>query len=337
VVIGVPAPPLEAPLAVLDGLRRTGLRVVGPFARSILTDRDKRVAVLGSALLVIAFAGAASLPVVMLVLGPIVWGIPHVLADLRYLVARPGLHRRPLVLGAIGAGILAAGLGLGVRGGLLGAAATLLVARAPLPRKLVGLGVVSALLALAQHAGSVSDIAFAHLHNVVAVAIWWAWRPRGSRLHLLPIALFALGSLALLLGAAEPLLAATGGTSARWTGLSMRYLCWSLSPSPDGLFAERLVVLYAFAQAAHYVVWLRLLPEDDRPSKTPRSYAQSFRALGNDLGAWILWIAVIGALGLAGWAFVAPGAARDGYLRLAFFHGHLELAAGALLWAERRI
>jgi hypothetical protein len=333
-VIGVPAPPLDAPLAALDGLRRIGLRAIGPFARSVLTDRDKRVAVLGSALLVLSFAGAASLPVVMLVLGPIVWGIPHVLADLRYLVARPGLHRRPLVLGAIGAGILAAGLGLGVRGGLLGAAGALLVARAGLTRKLVGLGVVGALFGLAQYAGAVADIAFAHLHNVVAVGIWWAWRRRETRMHWVPIGLFAVGSLALLAGAAEPLLGWTGGTSAAWTGLSMRYLCWSLSPSPDGAYAERLVVMYAFAQAAHYVVWLRLMPEDDRPRKMPRSYAQSFRALGNDLGAWVLWIAVIAALGIAGWAAVAPGAARDGYLRLAFFHGHLELAAGALLWAE---
>jgi len=50
----------------------------------------------------------------------------------------------------------------------------------------------------------------------------------------------------------------------------------------------------------------------------------------------VIWLSVIGALGLIGWAFAGPGAARDGYLRLAFFHGHLELAAGALLWAEGR-
>ena len=334
-VAAIPAPPLDAPLAGLDHLRRLGLRLLGPFlSRSVLTDRERRVAVLGSVLIVAAFFLAGTLPVVMLVLGPLVWGIPHVLADVRYLVARPGLHRRPLVLAAIGAGILAAGLGYGVRGGLFGAALALCVARTSWPRRLVGLGVVGALFAAAQHAGYVADIAFAHLHNLVAVLIWWAWRPRQTRLHLVPIVLFVAGAAAMLLGAAAPLLAWSGGTEAPWTGLGMRYLAWTLSPDPLSPLAPRLVLLYAFAQATHYIVWLRLMPEDDRPSKTPRSYRQSFRALAGDIGGWILWLSVIGALGLISWAFFGPGEARDGYLRLAFFHGHLELAAGALLWAE---
>lgn len=336
-VAAIPAPPLDAPLAGLDHLRRLGLRLLGPFlSRSLLVDRERRVAVLGSALIVVAFFLTSFWPVVMLVVGPLVWGIPHVLADVRYLVARPGLHRRPLVLAAIGAGILAAGLGFGVRGGLVGAALALCVARTSWSRRLIGLSVVGALFLLARRAGWLADLAFAHLHNLVAVVIWWAWRPRKTRLHLVPIALFAAGTAALLLGSVEPLLAWSGGAEAPWTGLGMRYLSWTLSPTPTGPLAVRFVVLYAFAQATHYIVWLRLMPEDDRPSKTPRSYRQSFRALAGDIGGWILWLSAIGAIALIVWAFFGPGAARDGYLRLAFFHGHLELAAGALLWAEGR-
>lgn len=336
-VSSIPAPPLEAVLEWLDALRRFGLRLLGPvLSRAVLTDREKRVCVLGSVMVVAAFSLSTTLPVVALVLGPLVWGIPHVLSDLRYLVARPGLHRRPLFLGAMGVGILAAGLGFGVRGGLVGAALALCAARTTWPRRLLGLSVVGALFGAAVYFGAqISDIAFAHLHNLIAVLIWWAWRPRKTRLHLIPIALFGLGVAALLFGMATPLLAWTGGLSAKWTGLSLRYLSWTLSPDPNNAFAVRLVVLYAFAQAVHYVVWLRLMPEDDRPSKTPRSYRQTFHALSKDLGGLILWASVLGALGLFAWAFFGPGAARDGYLRFAFFHGHLELAAGALLWAER--
>jgi len=333
----IPAPPLELPLAGLDQLRRLSLRLLGPFfSRTVLTDRERRVAVLGGSLVALVFVLASTLPIVMLVLGPLVWGIPHVLADVRYLVTRPGLHRRPLVLASIGVGILAAGLGFGVRGGLVGAALALCVAKTSMTRRLVGLSIVAALFALSQRAGYYADLAFAHLHNLVAVLIWWAWRPRRTRLHLVPIALFALGSAALLLGAAEPLLAWSGGDRAAWTGLGMRYLRFTLAPSPSAPFAVRFVLLYAFAQSVHYIVWLRLMPEDDRPSKTPRSYRQSFHALGKDLGGLVLWGSALGALALVGWAFFGPGAARDGYLRLAFFHGHLELAAGALLWAEGR-
>jgi hypothetical protein len=82
-------------------------------------------------------------------------------------------------------------------------------------------------------------------------------------------------------------------------------------------------------------VWLRLVPEDDRPSATPRSFLQSYRALRTDVGSIVLWIAVLSALGLAVWAAMSSvGQARNGYIQMAFFHGYLELAAAALLWAE---
>lgn len=337
-VRALPAPPLDGLLDAADSLRRWGLTALGgPFARAVLTDRDKRAAFFGCLLITVAFFSTSMFPVVMLVLGPIVYGIPHVLADLRYLVARPGLHRRPLVLAAMAIGILAAGLGFGVRGGLAGAALALCVARTSWTRRIIGLVCIAGLFALAQHSPLMADLAFAHLHNFVGVLLWWAWRPRQTRLHLLPLGLFAIGSVALLAGWATPLHDFTKGLEAPWTGLRMFDFCQSLTPSPFDPNSVRLVLLYAFAQATHYVVWLRLVPEDDRPRKSPRSYGQSFRALTADLGALLLWVSVIGALGLIGWAVVAPGAARDGYLRLAFFHGHLELAAGALLWAEGRL
>lgn len=334
-VRALPAPPLDGLLDVADGLRRFGLTTFGrPLARSWFLDRDKRTAFWGCALITFAFLTTSTFPVVMLVVGPILYGIPHVLADLRYLVARPGLHRRPLVLGAIAVGILGAGLGYGVRGGLVGAALALCVARTSWTRRVAGLALVGGLFALAQHRPPLADLAFAHLHNFVGVLIWWAWRPRQTRFHALPLALFALGTTAFLAGWAAPISAFTKGLEAPWTGLHMFDLCQTLTPNAFTPYAVNLVLLYAFAQATHYVVWLRLVPEDDRPSKSPRSYGQSFRALTTDLGAILLWISVLGALALFGWAVFAPGAARDGYLRLAFFHGHLELAAGALLWAE---
>lgn len=337
-VRALPAPPLEGLLDAADACRRFGLTTVGrSFARAVLTDRDKRTAFFGCLLITVAFFSTSMFPVVMLVVGPIVWGIPHVLADLRYLVARPGLHRRPLVLAAIAIGILGAGLGFGVRGGLVGAALALCVARTSWARRIAGLSIVASLFALAQTAPQTADLAFAHLHNFVGVLIWWAWRPRQTRLYFLPLAVFLIGSIALLAGWATPLHAFTKGLEAPWTGMRMFDLLQSLTPYPFDPKSVRLVLLYAFAQATHYVVWLRLVPEDDRPTKSPRSYGQSFRAATTDLGAILLWISVFGALGLIGWAVFAPGAARDGYLRLAFFHGHLELAAGALLWAERRL
>ena len=53
-----------------------------------------------------------------------------------------------------------------------------------------------------------------------------------------------------------------------------------------------------------------------------------------DVGGLVMWSALIGSLVFAVWAFDSVGGARNAYLRMAFFHGHLELIAVAVLWAE---
>jgi hypothetical protein len=169
---------------------------------------------------------------------------------------------------------------------------------------------------------------FAHLHNVIAVALWWMWRPRGARLHWVPLVLFAAFSALLLAGAAQPLLGLRG------PGLAHHLR--TLAPGAGTDLGVRLVLSFAFAQSVHYGVWLRLVPEEDRGRPTPRTFAASFRALQADLGTRTLVIFGAAALGLAIWAAFDLIAARAGYLRFAAFHGQLELAAFALLWAEGR-
>lgn len=329
----VPAPPFGVVLAPVDRLRSWLYQVVAPRARSLVVARDRRVAVVGSCLVVTALLSTSAWPMAFLALGPLVWGVPHIVSDLRYLVARPGFHRRPWVLAAIVAGILAS-VRFGVRGGIAGAAAAILCARAPVRRRALGVLCAGALFAVAQWAGPLGDLVFAHAHNAVGLGLWWAWRRRESRLHWVPIVLFAAGCALILTGALAPLAQATGGFVAPWTGLAVWSLAGGLSPVPWGPVAMRVLVLYAFAQSVHYVVWLRLVPEDDRPSPSPRSFVQSYRALRADVGPLVLWMALLTAAVLAGWAVVSVARARDGYLRMAFFHGYLELSAAALLWAE---
>jgi hypothetical protein len=55
-----------------------------------------------------------------------------------------------------------------------------------------------------------------------------------------------------------------------------------------------------------------------------------------DFGVVPLVIFVALALGIAAWAVVDLTQARLGYLRLAVFHGYLELAVGALWLIEGR-
>ena len=91
---------------------------------------------------------------------------------------------------------------------------------------------------------------------------------------------------------------------------------------------------FVFAQAAHYVVWLRLVPELDRDAPRPRSFHQTGRALVKDFSPWLLVLAAASGVTLVTWAFWDVAAARVAYLRSAFFHGHLEVAVLALLACE---
>ena len=95
-------------------------------------------------------------------------------------------------------------------------------------------------------------------------------------------------------------------------------------------------VTFAYAQSVHYGTWLRVVPEEGRERPAPRSWEASLVALRRDLGEPLLACAVLACVALAAWALVDLAAARDGYLRLALFHGPMELAVLGLVAAEGR-
>lgn len=313
-----------------DALRGRLLAWFGRPFRSLLVDRQARVALYGSGLIAVAGAWATTWPLWMLALAPFVWGVPHLLADVRYLVVRQGLHRERL-LGPLLLASLVAGLVLGVRGTLLGAVTVTLACPGTLPRKLAWTLGLSMLAALAWWAGPTGDVVLAHAHNLVAVGLWLAWRSRTRAWHWLPLGVFTAGAVWLLLGNVTEVLDRTGGLQPPVEALSLDDLAWQLAPVADPDLALRLVLLYGFAQGAHYVMWIHLLPTEDRARPVPRSFRRSWRALRADLGPWLPALALVVAVALAGWAVADLVAARLGYFQLAWFHGHLELLVTPLL------
>jgi hypothetical protein len=141
-------------------------------------------------------------------------------------------------------------------------------------------------------------------------------------------------SVAIMLGAFDAGLGFMVASAPSGLGLS-RHLA-HLAPGFSPEVGARLVLSFAFAQSVHYVMWLRLVPEDDRDRVSPRTFRASYRALLSDMGAPMLGLAAVGALALAGWAAIDIADARFSYLRFASFHVTLELAAAALLLVEGR-
>ncbi len=325
----------EALLGPADSLRAALLRPWGTALRPLLLSRARRVLWIAAFGVTLAFALACTAPLWVLALGPVLLGVPHVLADLRYLVVRPRLHRRwPLVLLA-GAPLAIAAVDPRVEVGLFAAVGAVLAARASWQRKAGLVAALGVALALAWRHSFVAQLLLLHIHNLVALALWWAWRKRSRWAWLIP-ALAVAGTAAIFSGAAEPVLEWTHGWDAPATGSSFSDHLNDYAPLEEPLLALRLLLAFVFLQSVHYLVWLRLVPEDDRPRPVPRPFAASFRALRADFGLWPLVLVAIAALAIAAWGAVDLAAARDGYLRLAGFHGYLELAVGALWLAEGR-
>jgi hypothetical protein len=322
--------------APLDRLRSSVYRLLMPLIEGLLANREQRVALTGCAVILAALAIALVCPLWQLALGPILFGTAHILADVRYCVVRPGFHRRwPLIL-CCGLPLGAMVFGHGLDIGLMAVAFAFALARGPVWKKITGLLAVALAAAGIAEYGFLADVVFAHLHNVVAVLLWWAWRKRGGRLHWIVLALY-LGTWTALIGGALDevylsLQSATWGPEPMDILYHARFLGFGLG----GMESVRWVLAFTMAQSVHYWMWIRMVPEDDRKQYTPRSFRATWAALRLDMGSLFLGLTLLSALGTAVWAAFDLLEARSGYLRFVRFHGVMELAAGALLWVEGR-
>jgi hypothetical protein len=281
----------------------------------------------------LAFLITCAAPLWSFALAPLILGVPHLLSGARYLILRPGLHRRWQLLLLAGPPLLVAAFDPRVEVGLFAALGAVLASRATAPRKLGLSLIITALIAVAWGRSLTAQLIFLHAHNLVALALWWGWRKRTAIAWLIP-ALSLAGTAAILLGAAEPLLVWTNGFESRAADLGQ--LMEGYAPVDSATLSFRLLLTFVFLQSIHYLVWLRLVPEDDRARPAPRTFAASWAALRIDFPLSLLLAFAALAAVIAGWGVLDLGAARDNYLRLAGFHGYLELAVGALWLAEGR-
>ncbi len=321
--------------APADAARRSLLRALGPAVRPLILDRQLRVTVFGVAIVASTLAATSFAPLWVLALGPVLIGTPHLVGDIRYLVIRPGLHRKLSFWAAIGVPLAVAYVFPGPRLGMLAVAGGLAISRAPMGRRLLGLGVWAGAYALLLKLGRVGNLSVLHLHNLLTLGIWWMWRPRNWKKEGWVLIAFVGASALILSGATLPLVRWADGLRGPMRTPSFDGLAKTLLPFPIPDFGVRLLIWYGFAQAVHYSTWIRLVPEDDRARATPRTFAASWRALREDFTSWGLAVAVMAALGVAVWAAFDLRAAHHGYTRAATFHFDLEFAILALCWAER--
>lgn len=309
-----------------------------------VNDRRLRMTVLACGHMTLALVLVTVAPLWLLLLGPLLLGVPHLVADLRYLVLSPAARMPRRVALAIGLPLLVMsalrltyflGGPLSLRGEAIAGAVALLAAMAfadARPRaRILGLCLGGALSLWAISQPYYAALTLGHAHNVVALGLWMWWtREDGPRWPMLVVGgVFAAASALILSGVLEPAALALGAFESPSTGLDFESMTQTLAPGLSPELGGRLVLLYAFAQAVHYTLWLRLIPNAARHQtlQTPPSFRRSLRALAADLGKVGVAVAVaLSALVVVSGAF-RPASTRELYLTLALFHGWLELAA----------
>ena len=317
-------------LLPLDRVRLRAFRALGPVASSLAGSRERRVAVTLLLAVVTSLTLAVAAPVWLLTLAPLVWGVPHLVSDLRYLVVRPGWHRQPRLVWPLGIVVLAATVAVGLPLALLAAGLGVALVAGPSRARKIGFGVVLTLLAALAYLGRrYVDAGFVQGHNVVALVLWWRWRKR-DRPARMALGSAALAGVLLASGALDPLLTHLTSWSAPFVYVHAGALAGTLAPGLTARWGRRLLVLYAFGQSLHYAVWLRLVPDDDRARPTPRTFRTSFAALRDDLGPLLLAAAVLLAGVYLALTFADGAFAWTMYLRASAVHGYVEVVALAL-------
>lgn len=300
-----------------------------------------------------AFALTVAFPLWLLLLGPLILGVPHVISDIRYLLLRPpgGADRALAVAIIVPLTAMTVVRLIGVFGGpvwtegelicgLACVVSAILVSRARPTARVLALAATAALGAVGLSRPELTALVIGHLHNLIAFGLWiaWTWKSGSPGRWLGVIIAYALAVLVLASGVLEPAMWALGGLSSSAAGLDLDGMILTLAPGLDPSLGLRLVLIFAFAQAVHYAVWVRLVPTTEpffeRPSAP--TFTRSTEVLRRDLGATGFALAVGAALLIPVLGLLDPIGTRAGYLSVVLFHGWLEIAMVAHLLVRRK-
>jgi hypothetical protein len=341
----------ERALRPLDELRRLTLRAFASewaLGRALVRHRSLRVPALLSAHAVVAFGLALYAPALLLVLGPLLFGVPHLAADVRHLLLRRSFPRwwlaasvtfaAALVGLRVVAEVAPARTSLSLEQALsagwvvVGAAGGLVAARGRPVRAYLVLAAALAFGAFAVGAPRLCRMALLHGHNLIAIAVWVVLFARGWRLAWVPIALFLAGGAALASGFLVETTIRHGLIS--FARLHLFAAADWLAPGLPDLVGISLAVSFAFLQSAHYAIWLVGIPAADRAGDGGRSVRSAWRDLVRDLSPAGVAIAIgIGVL-VAGAGLLQAASTRRLLLSISSFHAWLELAVLAYLLAR---
>jgi hypothetical protein len=319
----------------LDAARRWSLDKAGRVARPFIRDRNRRVLAFALISFSLAFAGTALAPGYMLLLGPVIVGVPHLFFEARYLFFQHDQLRRLALIGVLLAQTALVFAGIGIY--TLGAAtiAALAATGSLSTRKALAMTALGALAIAGAAVGpDWSRFLLLHLHNCVPLVVWLAWRKRPAAISIGVAALFVAGAVLIFGGALD------GMSLRRPFGddvFSLTRISDAVAAGFGGEWRTRFLLFFCFSQAAHYAIWLRLIPEEARDRPTPRTWRLSWQTFKQEAGPNIARLMIIGSLAVPLVA-LAGGVVRTRalYVTASEFHATVEAILIAVVFARRR-
>jgi hypothetical protein len=340
----------EQALWPLDELRRSAFRLLAGrklAGRLLARSRNARVSLLLAAHATAAFALAVVAPSFLIAVTPLMFGVPHLAADVRYLLIRRAWPRWWLCASVGFAAVLIVARLAAETGGrfapslsveqaiaaawvLFGAATGLLAA--PSRRGWLALAAAAVLAAFAVGVPRPFRMLLLHGHNLLAVVLWLVLFRRRGRLLWAPVAVTLVGALLLSSGWLMAWTIAHGCLTV--AGLHLLAAADWLAPGLPDRAALALTTSFAFLQAIHYLIWLVGIPAGDRPGDGGRTFRVAWRELVRDLGAGGVVVVVALTVAVSGAGLLAAAPTRRLFLSLASFHAWLELAVLAYVLAR---
>ena len=222
----------------------------------------------------------------------------------------------------IGYLILLAGCRIGLRGGWLVVAVAVLAVAA-----------IGSFSYPAYH-----FVVLTHLHNLVPLIFLWDWARRITQprerlgFRLTQVLWIVILPLSILLGSVDRWISAGPGVVARFVGDGSRVIAGAAPPESATQIGLRFLVMFAFMQTMHYVVWVGFLPRF-APDATA-----AFDARVPWLAGRRAWLVGLGAGAFLAVLFLSDYfQGRALYGALATYHAYLEFPVLlALLMAPRQ-
>ena len=351
---------MDSLLEFLDHSRSSILRwsLQFPFARALFKSRAQRLLFFFLISLIINLALSLSVPVWMLVIGPVVFGLPHLVSGARYIARSHGLNYRTgflilISILAVGAIRLLQTFQYGnwilIPGWMdawewLAFLITLVWLFFQLKTSTRGMWWKIAVFALVAAVGFYFPVPVAAFlligHNFVSFFYWiQATQTRDEKnVAYWALGLFALVTASILLGTWDSIL---HWTQAGATELSASASGWSFGQlvfpgSQNDALLDRGLCAYAFGQALHYFVWLKAVPEQSIAQTVPLSFRVSARDFVRDLTRPVAVIcAVICLIPLMALFLVHVDVLRNVYVAGSTAHGYIEFA-GLSFFAVKR-